>query len=78
MPYMISFLPRVRVSLEMHWYQPVKSDQKETAIGQNTNKWVTVCSTFGQYGQKGSSTFFHFVMNSVCIKYVVNYFILKH
>ena len=43
-PYQISLLLKVRVSSKMHWYQIVKSDQKETAIGQDTT-FISWCQS---------------------------------
>ena len=69
MPYMISFLPRVKVSLEIHWYQPVKSDQKEMG-----DCLLHICAI----RTERILDLIHFVENISCVKYVVNYFTLKH
>ena len=57
-PYMTLFLERFRVFVEIDWYHSVNSDQKELAQGHDTNKWLTVWSSFVQKGQWGFSTFF--------------------
>ena len=50
--------------LQREEYQYVNSDQKDTANGQSTKRYLLVCLMSKQNRQAGLKIFFHFVLTS--------------
>ena len=46
----------------MHWYQPVKSDQKETAIGEDTT-FISCCQSQISVGERGNINVVAFIFH---------------